>query len=238
MKTEHERVQEALAARALRAVDVVDLYTSDALMAAHLPTCAACRAAARDFEAVAAELALGAPPQEPPRRLTSRIHRQLMPPRTRARVPTAIVAAAVIGLVGLSAWTLHLTGRVSRAERQQASTAELISAVSFPHARVVPLRPSAQAAEEPQVAAVVVPGRSRLYVFGSMPAPKPERVYQLWLGDGASYSSGGTFVPGSEGFVLLRVEGDPAGYDHILITEEPREGSVRPSSERVAESEL
>jgi hypothetical protein len=236
--TEHERAQEALAARALRALDITELEAVDELIAAHLPACPACTAAARDFEVVAAELALGAPPRDPLKRLATRIHRQVTPPRTRARVPTTIVAAAVVGLVGLSAWTLHLTGRVTRAERQQANTAELISAVSFPHAKVVPLAPSGPAAQAPQVAAVVVPGRSRLYVFGSMPEPQPERVYQLWLGSGESYASGGTFVPGNEGFVLLRVEGNPAGYDHILITEEPRSGSVRPSAERVAESEL
>src|SRR5439155_23785314 len=115
--TEHDRVQEALAAWSLRALDLAELERAEALIAAHLPTCPACRAAAQDFEDVAAELALGAPAREPPRRLTSRIRRQLRPPGTRARVPTAIVAASVVALVGLSAWTLHLTGRVSRAER-------------------------------------------------------------------------------------------------------------------------
>src|SRR5437763_14825585 len=141
--TEHDRVEQLLAARSLRALDLAELERAAALIAAHLPTCAAVRAAAHDFDAVAAELALGAPAIEPPRRLTARVRRDLRPPRVRARVPTAIVAAAVISFVGLSAWTLHLTGRVSRAERQQASTAELISAVGFPKSRVVPLEATA-----------------------------------------------------------------------------------------------
>ena len=62
---------------------------------------------------------------------------------------------------------------MSRAERQQASTAELISAVGFPKSRVVPLEATAGSTldtRETQVAAVVVPGRSRLYP--DLPAPR------------------------------------------------------------------
>ena len=236
--TEHDRVQQLLAASSLRALDPAELERADALISAHVPTCPSCRATARDFDAVAAELALGAPALDPPRRLTARIRRDLHPAGHRARIPTAIVAAVVISLVGLSAWTLHLTGRVSRAERQQASTAELISAVGFPKSRVVPLQASAGASVETEVAAVLVPGRSRLYVFGSLPQPHPDHVYQVWLRTGGAYASGGTFVPEAEGFVLLRVPVRSTGYDRILITEEPRSGSLQPSEQRIVESDL
>jgi len=128
-------------------------------------------------------------------------------------------------------------------ERQRASTAELFDAVTHPRSRILPLSaavgPTASSrAGTTKLAAAYVPGTSRLYLFGSMPEPRPERVYQVWLGRAGVYVSVATFVPGTHGLVVVRVQADPTAFDALLITEEPGSGSQQPSSAHVVETDL
>ena len=241
MATEHEEVQEALAARALRSLDEAEQARVEALLAAHLPVCADCRQALEEFEAVAGDLALATPSRRPPPLLAARLRKELLerPGSPIRRLPVFAAAGAIAALIGVGIWNIQLADRVSRAERQQASTAELISAVSHPQSHVLPLiaGPAAQQTGT-QVTAVFVPGGAHLYVVGSMPAPSANRVYQLWLGRGGGITSGGTFVPGPHGTVLLRLSVDTTTLDRVFITEEPEPGSDRPSSQRVVDGEL
>jgi anti-sigma-K factor RskA len=140
--------------------------------------------------------------------------------------------------LGAGLWSMHLTGRVSRAERQQAQTAELISAVTVPDSKIVQLASADRVGKAADVAAVYVPRRGHLYVVGNMTRPSSDRVYQVWLGRSGLFASGGTFVPGPEGFVLVRIVAGKAAYDHVLITEESADGSDHPSDHRIAESDL
>lgn len=248
METEHDRVQEALAARALSALGEEENEAAEALIRTHLPSCPECRAALEDFESIAGELALASPSKRPPGEVLARLHRGVAPERRRvgglgrlgalSGLAGALTAAAVVIAIGLGVWSIHLTGRISRAERQQANTAELISAVSVPTSKIVPLAPPGRATATAPVAAVYVPGRAHLFVVGNLPLPRPDRVYQVWLGRQGRFASGGTFVPDHTGVVMVRVPADGATYDHVLITEEPNRGSSTPSGDRVAESDL
>jgi hypothetical protein len=237
METEHEQVQAILAARALGALDDAESGAAEALIDRHLPTCDRCRYALESFAAVAGELALAEPSLRPPQSLQARLRRELAGPRIPARLGALVTAVAAIVALVLGGLSLHLTGRVSRAERAQAQTAELISAVSVPRSKIVPLA-SGSAGPSRAVAAVYVPGGGHMYVVGNLPKPASHRVYQLWLGKGGSFASGGTFLPGPKGLVLVRVAREATAYDHVLITEEPGNGSERPSGDRVAESDL
>jgi hypothetical protein len=146
---------------------------------------------------------------------------------------------AVAAVVALGAWNAHLLTRVGRAERLQANTSQLIAAVSHPSSRIVPLAaPGGGAGAAARVAAAYVPGGEALFVFGSMPAPHAERVYQVWMRRQGVYERAGAFVPNREGFVLLRVAVDPSEYDAVLITEESGSGSEQPSTVQVAGSDL
>jgi hypothetical protein len=235
---EHRAVQEILAARALRTLDEAELDAADTLLSRHLGSCAECRSAQVDFDAVAGELALAAPSIRPPGALEARVRRDVTDRGAPRRRGTVVAASAVVVALGLGMWSVHLTGRMSRAEHQQAQTAELMSAVAVPDSKVVQLAASARAGTSAQVAAVYVRGGGRLYVFGSMPDPRSDRVYQVWLGRAGLFASGGTFRPGPQGFVLVRLIADGAAYDHVLITEEDGNGSKHPSGELVAESDL
>jgi hypothetical protein len=236
---DHETIQQILAARALRTLDETEQDAADALVAGHLPTCAQCRAAYQDFETIAGELALGAPSMRPPITLDARVLRDPSRRRARRRTGAVAVSAVVLVALGTGLWSMHLTGRVSRAERQQAQTAELISAVAVPDSRVVQLAAAQRSDGTADVSAVYVPNRGHLYVFGNMTDPSSsDRVYQVWLGRSGLFASGGTFLPGPQGFVLVRVAAGGGAYDHVLITEESAEGSDHPSDRRVAESDL
>jgi hypothetical protein len=236
---DHETIQEILAARALRTLDEAEQDAGDALVAGHLPSCAPCRAAYQDFESIAGELALGAPSMRPPAALEVRVLRDASGRQARRRTGTVAVSAAVLVVLGTGLWSMHLTGRVSRAERQQAQTAELISAVAVPDSKVVQLAAAERSGGTADVSAVYVPNRGHLYVFGNMTDPSSsDRVYQVWLGRSGLFASGGTFVPGPQGFVLVRVPAGAGAYDHVLITEESAEGSDHPSDRRIAESDL
>jgi hypothetical protein len=237
MQTEHDRVQELLAARALRAMPDEEYEAAEPSIQAHVRTCAECAAALQDFDMVAAELALATPSLRPPASLAHRIQRGLGPGRRTRRIGTVAAAAVVVLAMGLGAWSVHLTGRISRAERQQAQTAELISAVTVPDSKIVQLSPT-RAAGAPAVAAVYVPARARLYLVGNMPAPGSNRVYQVWLRHQGQFASGGIFTPGPRGLVLVQVEAPGTRLDHVLITEEAGEGGTRPSAVKVAESDL
>jgi hypothetical protein len=234
--TEHDRVQEALAARALHAVDRADLAVNDAVVSKHLPACASCRRAMDGFELMVGELALLAPPREPPRLLWARLRREIRTKPAPRRFSAAVAAVAVAGLVGMAAWNAHLTSRVGRAEHQQAGAAELIDAVSQRGSKVVPL--SSVAGTSDRIAAAYVPGRGHLYVFGSMHLLRSDRVYQVWLVRGESYASLGTFVPSPDGLVLLQLSAKPTGEDAILVTEEDLAGAERPSEEHVGDADL
>jgi hypothetical protein len=236
METEHDRVQELLAARALRALPDEEYEAAEPGVQAHVRTCAECASALDDFETVAAELALATPSLRPPAALEHRIRRGLGTGGRTRRIGT-VAAAVVVLAMGLGAWSLHLTGRISRAEQQQAQTAELISAVTVPDSKIVQLSPT-RAVNPPAVAAVYVPARARLYLVGNMAAPGSDRVYQVWLRHQGQFASGGTFTPGPRGLVLVQVVAPGTQLDHVLITEEPGEGSARPSTVKVAESDL
>lgn len=237
MRTEHERAQEALAARALRALDGSEQAAAEDLLERHLPGCDECRGSLQDFDAIAGELALGVPARRPPGLLAARIRRDARSVRERRRLPALATVAAVAVLLGMGLWNAHLAGRMSRAERQQASTAELISVVTHPASRVVPIPAVGAIRSGIQVSAIVGPGRS-LYVVGAMPPPQSNRTYQLWLGRSGVFRDGGTFMPGPVGFVLLRLRLDASAYDRLLITEERAEGSERPSDQHVVETSI
>jgi hypothetical protein len=237
---DHEHVQELLAAQALGALDEGELPVVESELARHLPGCTECREALDAFRAVAGELGLAAEPQRPPRTLAARLRREVRSSGSgrRARfVPALAAGSAAVLVAGLLAWGAHLTGRVTRAEDRQIRTTELLTAVTHPRSRVVPLSSPGRPQAEFQLAATFIPGRPALYLFGSMPSPTSNRVYQLWLSRAGQFSSAGTFVP-EEGHVLITFPVDPTVFDGLLITEEPQAGSSSPSERRLVTAPL
>ena len=235
MNADHERIQEILAGHALHALDDDLLPEAEFLLGTHVPECLACREESEGFQVVAGELALAARPADPPATLLASLRRELRKRGGRARLPVGGVTVAIALIAALAAWNASLAGQVSQARRHQADASDLIDTVAHPESRVVALGGGAAGN---RVLAAYVPGRDRLFLFGSMPAPGDGLVYQVWLQRGGEYSSAGTFVPESGGRVFFRIGVDPSEVDGVLITEEPSAGSAVPSGRRVVTASL
>ena len=239
MNGEHEQAQELLAAHALHALDEEDLGTLEHLVRTHVGGCSECRTAMWSFEAVSAELALAADPVTPPASMGARLRRDV---RSREHVGiwarSAVAASIILVLTVLAVWNAHLHGLVSRAQSSQQLAGEVLDTMSRPESRVVALATDGTSAVSGQVLAAYVPGGGRLYLVGSMPVPEHDLVYQVWLGRRGNYANAGTFVPESSGRVLVLIEADAAGYDAVLITEEPSAGSSSPSGRHILTASL
>jgi hypothetical protein len=242
MTTDHAPVQELLAGLALHALDPHEMQEAERRIATHVLACDECGHALEVIEAAAGDLALAATPRIPPAILEQRIRRGLVrrrpPPRWVALMPAA---ASFVVAAGLLFWNTQLTSRIGHAEAREATSAELLTAVSHPASKVLslPLRgvhpePSEAPAE---LAAAVIPGRSVLYVFGAMPPPGKGGTYTLWLRTGGRYVNVAEFVP-ERGTVVLAVRVNPSRYERLLVTEEKEEGRESPSQNRLAEISL
>ena len=221
---DHERIEELLAAHALRALSPEDAAEAERLLREHVPTCERCRASVADFAELEGELALAARPVQPPDLLLRRLRndvdpRPLLPRRRSALGWTAAVAAAVA--VGLATWnTVALDNRVSRAEDREQRMAGALNVATDPQAQTVQLD-SKRLRPRKRLTAAYVPGRQEMSIFGSeVPDPRAGDVYRLWLiRPGGATSFVGSFHPDG-GIVVLRFQVDLAGYSGMLISEE------------------
>ena len=146
--SEHEAIQELLAGHVLHALDEEDAQRAEELLMTHVPSCPGCMGELERLTVVAGELALAAGSRRPPHLLGLRIRRETSARRAAAWIARAAVVAAAVAIVSVLLWNLRLSGRVSHAEARQARTAEVLTTVANPAARVVPMS-----------AEIILPGR-------------------------------------------------------------------------------
>jgi len=220
---EHERNLELLAGYALIALESEDAEEADRLLSEHVPRCVTCRGTLADFRALTGELALAAPPLEPPDLVLARVRRGIrdVPVRRRRGAGVAALAASIAALVGMAGFSLSLGSRATRAEADRGTALEVLSAMQHPGADPITLEASS-AATVGELVEVSGPGLEYMYLYGNdVPEPASGNAFQLWLGSGGTFAPvGDPFVP-EGGLVLLRLTVDPSRYDEVLITEEP-----------------
>jgi hypothetical protein len=226
---DHERIDELLAGYALRSLSGEEAAEADRLLGEHVPTCERCRATLRDFVDVGGELALAASPVAPPDLVLPRLRQSIDEPRVPSKRRRPLVAwsaavAAAAAMVGFATWnTVALNHRVSRTETTQANFARVVSVISDPRSKTVPLgereitTPPARA----NILGAYVPGQEEMSITGTaIPDPAPGHVYRLWLVQpGGASTFAGAFLP-EEGFVALFFSVDLAAYSGMLITDE------------------
>jgi len=243
----HEHIKELLAGYALRALEGEDAEEVERLLLEHVPGCPVCRATLDDFQNLMGDLALAAPPVEPPDLMLPRLRRSLAaPPVGRGRrVAVWVVAAAVVVVAALSGWSFLLNGRVSMAERRQAALSRMIGTLMGENdsqmvrlhtgKEMAPATPPATPAPvemgEPSVLITYQPGVRHIWFFGmGVPQPTLGNVYEIWLGRSGLFVPSGRFVPGQDGLVEVFVAADLSQYDEIAVTEEPESAlSATPS---------
>ena len=215
----HGETQELLARYALQSLSGEDAAEADRLLTEHVPACSECRMMLDAFQGVAGELALDAEPVTPPDPLLPRMHRE-MDPRGRSGIrwtPGRLVAAAasvvlVVGVGGMALSQLEdrKTAQVPAADVQ--NLADFV--VQHPTLLRQPLGGNAQE--------ISAQGVQELYVYGrAVPFPAPGLVYRLWAVSGHHATHLSDFLPYPDGTVLVRLEVDPATFDHLLVTVEP-----------------
>jgi len=220
--SDHETIDALLAGYALRSLGPDDATELDRLLTDHVPACGECRTTLDAFAAIAADLALDAPPVTPPETLLPRLHQQLEA-RSRWSLPrweptrVVAVAASVMIVAGLGGLAL------SRGAGVPAGAT--LSAADISQAQEFAAQPDATSVEMGPLTEVSAPGLGGFYVIGEGVAPPPPgSVYRLWAvqGDVARYL--GDFVPSPSGVVALQVFVDPSAIDRVIVTIE-RAGS-------------
>jgi anti-sigma-K factor RskA len=220
-----------------------------ALAEEHIASSDACRRAYEDALETAAALALAVADSEPPADLRDRIvaaaradrEPQAAPvaapdaPRRRSRLAGWLTPSTGFAIAGIAAAIVFALVAVS--QHDSASSARddqqaLVSILSSPDARVVPLEPSAGG--EPSGRVIVSQGRAAL-VSSLEPAPTGH-TYQAWgLPDG-----GGDPVPlptfDRDGAVLIL--DDVGDYAQVAVTVEPSGGSQAPTTKPFAVASL
>jgi anti-sigma-K factor RskA len=222
---DHERIDELLAGYVLLSLSGEDAAEADRLLVEHVPSCARCRATLAELQTVAADLALAAPPVEPPETLLPRLHRAMddvpLAGRRPRRGALIAVAASAVALVAMGGLSLVLGSRLSTAQTRTGTALEILSAMRSPGAQPVNVAPQDETPPDSGMVEVSAPDVRRLYVAAEFcPEPAPDHAYQLWLGSDGDWTAVGEMFRPEDGVVLLELEVDVARYDEIWITEE------------------
>jgi len=231
--TEHERWADSAAAYLLGALEEREA----AAFEAHLADCPLCREEVDALAPAAHALPTSVDPMAPPPALKARIMAEVQreaellaaagpaadrptPARARERrrgwlglprlAPLAIAALLLLG-VGIGVGVSQLGGSSERTVQ----------------ARVL------DKARAPDLAAEVeIRSDGATLVAHGMPAPPSGRVYQIWLKrpGRAPEPTSALFTPSRDGTATATVPGELSGVQQMLVTDEPRGGSRRPTT--------
>jgi hypothetical protein len=256
--TEHERIEEILAVRALRGLDAGEVVEFDRLRTEHGLDCEVCARAELEFDEIAGRLgfALGpvavpdgmedallaraleerpaepgpeAPPDEISRRRAARTEREQRRPGRLARALTAAAAALVL-LIGAFLGGYAAGGGGSNGGGTQQALAGYLA---HPDTQVVRF----SATDGGNLAVAYRPGQDQSFVFGTDLQPVPAgKQYELWLfpPGGGNPAPGPTFDPPSPGTaVVVPVPADPSQSVLMAVTVEKAGGVGQPTTKPV-----
>ncbi|HET6871314.1 MAG TPA: anti-sigma factor [Solirubrobacteraceae bacterium] len=180
----------------------------------HLDQCAVCRDEVASLAPVLNALPSYAPPQ--PVRSAFR-RRMLRAVRTEPKAPSSRRRRVSLGPAAPAGWlALGLA----------VAAAALVVAVGIPHARTRMIQASVG-----QAALRVDPGGHGELIVHHLPALPADRVYELWLErPGGTPRPSTLFAVSSRGGAAVGVPGDLRDLGRVLVTVEPRGGSLSPTS--------
>ncbi len=220
----HEELRDLIPAYALDALD------PDAARAveAHLRACDECRGEVSSLQAVAAELAAGVAPVEPPPALRARVLAAVRP-RRPAVVPSrfwiaglAAAAALVLVLGGITLVQFQrirtLVAHMAVLSSRLAAQERVLAVLTSPTSRTATLQGSVQA----NVRFVYdrATGQGAL-VVADLRDPGASFVYQVWLVAGQEPESAGIFRPIPGQPIVVPVNADFRRYQAVAISVEP-----------------
>ncbi len=201
-------------------------------VAEHLASCSECRAELLAYEAITAQLALGAPESSPPARLKGEILRSVQAPRTdaasarregrswRRTAPAWGIAALVllVALIASNLWWWQRSDSVGPGEMQ-----------------VVAMVGTDEAPAATGTLLITADGEYGTLIVDHLPPPDAGLGYQLWLIRDGERVSGGMLNVSPEGYGVLEVSSpEPlSSYSDFGVTIEPAGGSPGPTGDKV-----
>src|SRR4051812_29857574 len=218
--SDHDALRDNAGAWVLGALDDDEAWR----FSAHLEVCASCRDEVERLRVAAAVLPLAAPPVEPPPELKARLMgiveaeardrraaAEPAKPPSRWRAWLEALQARPALAAGLAALLIVAGGVVGFAVRgsggSEAHTAVAQSSVPGAHGELVQ-------------------GQGAQLRVTNMPAPRPGRVYQVWVKrPGHAPQPDAVFTVDAAGRGSVGVRGDLDGADAVMVTEEPSGGS-------------
>lgn len=241
------------------AVEDLALYAVDALepdervrIAAHLETCASCRAELMKLRGDAALLGLSAQQVAPPLRSRERLFREIAQTAPKDRSPfrlgswwqVTFPTVAALVLVIFAIWLVGENGiirhdlDVAKMEltRQGASVdqaQQVLETLRESNAQRVTLV-AAQSKPQPQAQTIYQKEKGRLVLVASNLEPIPQdKTYELWIlpANGSAPIPAGTFRPDASGSAAMIMPQIPTGIEAkgFAVTIEPAGGSATPT---------
>ena len=203
----------------------------------------ACRAELRQFEEIAAQLAMAVPVVEPPPIVKSRLLAQveagnlsttagISPDKDQRgfwkglfHLTPAWTAASLVLILILAVSNILMWSQVS-------SLREEVQAVPF---QVVALNGSLVAPDATGMIVISKDGRHGTLVVDRLPVLDQEQQYQLWLIKDGNRSSGGVFSVSKDGYGSVWVSSPQPLIDYAAfgVTIEPKGGSPGPTGDNV-----
>jgi anti-sigma-K factor RskA len=219
----HEELRDLIPAYALDALEPEAARTVEA----HLPGCDECREELSSLQAVAAELAAGIAPVEPPAALRERVLARVRPrllviePSRLWRAGLAAAAALILILGGVTLVQVQrirtLTAAMGTLSSRLAAQERVLAVLGSPTSRTAALHGSVQA----NVRFVYdrAAGQGALVVT-DLRDPGAGFVYQLWLVAGQEPQSAGVFRPIPGQPIVVPVNADFRRYQAVAISVE------------------
>lgn len=237
--TDHERIEELLAVRALGGLEPGDEAELEGEMASHGPACAECRRLVAQLEETAGRLAFALDPSPLPLGMEDRLvaaaraGATVVPftPADRSSTrPRANVWRAVVGIA--AAFVLFAGGWLLRDLTEPSSDDE--PAFALEGTEVVTFQ-----GEGGNLAIAYHPGVAGVYIFGSGLAAPPEgQVYEVWMIQEGAPVPGPCLIPRPDGSLFTYVDAELGTTDTMAVTVEPSSCPGAPTGEPILTADL
>jgi anti-sigma-K factor RskA len=236
-------------------LDLLPLYAlgalepdEQALVEAHLPQCAACRAEADELLAVAGSLAASVPARAPHPRVRQALLRRLsrsnqpasrplpsqapprpQPPTAGRRPVNWPMTAMLAGLIGLLAWNVYLTDRVNSLQQQYRAQAAAVALISSPITESTALRGQGSYNAASGRAYIDPDSRNVVLIVEHLSPLDEGQTYQAWIITDSGPQNAGLVNVSRSGWGMSWLDVPYPDQAQIGVSVEPAGGSASPT---------
>jgi anti-sigma-K factor RskA len=223
----HEHLRDDLAAYAIGALDGQDL----ARLERHLADCESCQDYLRWLQPAVDTLPASVGQVPPPAGLRDRLMDAVREDaRTAEQAERAEAARS-----HRPGWRDLLLRPVTAAAAAAALVVGVVVGVAVSgdgsDATVITAKPTAAAPQGAVAATLERSGDEATLQVTKMPPLEEQQVYELWIQRGDAVEAAGTFRLNADGTATAGVGGSLDGASHVLVTAEPKGGSLEPTSD-------